>query len=1115
MNSHPPTERRTGWSLALIFVLLAAGIVAAGWLYYRSIERHQRAQVEHQLSAIADLKAGELAQWRKERLGDAAIFFKNASFAALVRRFLEKTADPDAQRQIQDWLGRVQTQLKYERVFLADPQGVIRFSAPEAPPMVVPHLGRDAAAGLSSGQMAFLDLHRDTPDGPAFMAVMVPIFDEQAGRRPLGLLVLRISPTSYLYPLINRWPAPSATAETLLVRKDGNDALFLNELRFQANTALTKRVSLTNTTMPAVQAALGREGIFDGFDYRGVAVVSALRTIPDSPWALVARVDVAELSAPLRAQLWQVVVMTGILLFGAGAGVGLVRRQQRVRFYPERARAAELLRASELRYRRLFEAARDGILILDAGTAMVVDVNPFLIEMLGYSREALLGKKVWELGFFKDRIANEDNFAELQRKEYIRYEDMALETSDGRPIEVEFVSYLYRVNDLKMIQCNIRGISERKRAEEAQRTSAAYAHSLIEASLDPLVTISAEWKITDVNEASAQATGVPRERLMGTDFSDYFTEPDRAREGYRRVFSEGFARDYPLAIRHVSGRITDVLYNASVYRDAQGQVLGVFAAARDITERKQVEEALARHREHLKELVQERTRELRQIEWLLSKRAKPSAPRDGLREVAAQPYGDLTQLNRCRLILDSVGADVLTDIVGDYLDLLDTSGAVYERNGDYALGIFTSGWCQFMDLAARNLCGTADNQEALACGKWLCHESCWTKASKASIETGQPTDIECEGGIRLYAEPIRAGGKVVGSINIGYGDPPRDPAKLEELAAKYGVRSEDLRQHAEAYQTRPPYIIELAKHRLQISARLIGEMIERREAEKQQQALAAQLQEANKELEAFSYSVSHDLRAPLRAMDGFSAALLEDCAGKLDEAAQDHLRRIRAGSQRMAELIDDLLNLSRESRAEMRRERVDLTALAREIGAELQRAQPDRPTEWVVAPALAADADGRMLRVVLNNLLGNAWKFTGLRPGEAYAPEGKRAKAKIEVGVMEYGSNGVLGTAENAAALPPEDSASAQHSNTPPLHHSNTPVFFVRDNGAGFDMAYAGKLFGAFQRLHSQQEFAGSGIGLALVQRIIHRHGGRVWAEGEVGKGATFYFSLSAMKESA
>jgi PAS domain S-box-containing protein len=226
----------------------------------------------------------------------------------------------------------------------------------------------------------------------------------------------------------------------------------------------------------------------------------------------------------------------------------------------------------------------------------------------------------------------------------------------------------------------------------------------------------------------------------------------------------------------------------------------------------------------------------------------------------------------------------------------------------------------------------------------------------------------------------------------------------------------------------------------------------------------AALEVANQELEAFSYSVSHDLRAPLRAMDGFSMALLEDCAGRLDEAAQDHLQRIRAGSQRMAELIDDLLNLSQVIRTEMRRERVDLTVMAEEIGAELRRLQPDREVNLVVAPALVADADVRMLRMVLNNLLDNAWKFTA-----------QRTPACIEVGARE------------------EDGQRA---------------FFVRDNGAGFDMAYAGKLFGAFQRLHSTQEFAGTGIGLAIVQRIIHRHRGRVWAEGAVGQGATFYFTL-------
>ena len=245
----------------------------------------------------------------------------------------------------------------------------------------------------------------------------------------------------------------------------------------------------------------------------------------------------------------------------------------------------------------------------------------------------------------------------------------------------------------------------------------------------------------------------------------------------------------------------------------------------------------------------------------------------------------------------------------------------------------------------------------------------------------------------------------------------------------------------------------------------------------------AELEAANKELEAFSYSVSHDLRAPLRAMDGFSMALLEDYAGKLDESAQEHLRRIRAGSQKMAGLIDDLLNLSRLTLAELQRDRVDLTAMAEGIGAELQRLHPERAVELVVAPALTANADTAMVRVVLNNLLGNAWKFTGQRTG-----------AKIEVGAV---------AAEVTRLTSPEQKS---------LLASAATVFFVRDNGAGFDIAYAGRLFGAFQRLHSTQEFEGNGIGLALVQRIVHRHGGRVWAEGAVGQGATVYFTFGKKK---
>ena len=222
---------------------------------------------------------------------------------------------------------------------------------------------------------------------------------------------------------------------------------------------------------------------------------------------------------------------------------------------------------------------------------------------------------------------------------------------------------------------------------------------------------------------------------------------------------------------------------------------------------------------------------------------------------------------------------------------------------------------------------------------------------------------------------------------------------------------------------------------------------------------------ANKELESFSYSVSHDLRAPLRTIDGFSHALLEDCAHKLDDASKSHLNRIRAATQRMGTLIDDLLNLSRLTRAEMRIQSVDISAMAASIADDLQKSQPDRQVALRIENGLTTTADPGLLRAMLENLLNNAWKFTS-----------KRASAHIQFGQVIV---------------------------------DGTSAFFVRDDGAGFDPAYADRLFGAFQRLHSVSEFAGTGVGLATVQRIVHRHGGRIWAESMVGKGATFYFTLS------
>ncbi len=243
------------------------------------------------------------------------------------------------------------------------------------------------------------------------------------------------------------------------------------------------------------------------------------------------------------------------------------------------------------------------------------------------------------------------------------------------------------------------------------------------------------------------------------------------------------------------------------------------------------------------------------------------------------------------------------------------------------------------------------------------------------------------------------------------------------------------------------------------------ELTARQRAEEEIRIQNVQLDATNRELETFSYSVSHDLRAPLRAIDGFSLALLEECGDQLEPEQRAYLHDVRDATKRMGQLIKDLLELLRTSRCEMAREKVDLSLLAHEITSQFCHSEPERQATIVIAPDLIVDGDRILLRTVLENLLGNAWKFTSNRPN-----------AQVELGMQEHGAE---------------------------------KIYFVRDNGAGFDMKHADKLFGPFQRLHGAHEFPGIGVGLASVQRIIHRHGGRVWAEAVAGEQAIFYFSLA------
>ena len=888
---------------------------------------------------------------------------------------------------------------------------------------------------------------------------------------------------------------------------------------------------------------------------------------------------------------------------------------------------------------------------------------------------------------------------------------------------------------------------------------------IVETMKEAALTVAFDGTILFCNAQFGEFLGLPQEKILGHVLHE-FVAPEQ-HPAISELIAHSATRGVKERLVFVSKVRPPVPAHVSANVLDQDDGVSICIVATDLSELETSQEAL------------------RRIEWLLTSRRSLQVGRE---KAYVPPYGDLVQLNTGRLILDSVGEPVLADVVGDYLDLLDTSAAVHEKNGDYALSVFSSGWCQTMDAASRRLCGTEDNSEALTGGRWLCHDSCWSKASKTSIERGQPVDIECDGGIRLYAVPIRAAGELVGSINFGYGDPPQDPARLRELSAKFGIGFEELRRSAEAYRSRPPFIVEVAKRRLEVSSRLIGEIIERRQTEERlkavnrrlkmisecnqalarassesellenacrnivetggyplawvtlvdaaepggwrlaassggesvlvaeklcsgvesgeelisaairtgqpvvcadlgshpdaraytdgplpfryasaiamplmtdgrclgalavyasepdafdaeevkileelagdlaygvgvqrmraerEQALQAvrmsedkfryvfdysligksitlpsgemqvnrafcqmlgyseqefsrrkwqeithpedieacqkvidsilsgatdsarfvkryihrngcvvwadvwtavrrdqkgnplylmtsvrditenkraeeeirrlnesleqriqdrtqQLTAANKELECFSYSVSHDLRAPLRHMVGFINLLNRAAGHSLNDKSRHYMKQVADSARQMDCLIDDLLAFSLTSRAEMRQQLLDGQALLEEALGNLRNETTGRDIVWRKRSLPQLQGDPAMLRQVFINLLSNAIKYT--RP---------RKTAEIEIGCASETADEV--------------------------------VIYVRDNGVGFDMQYAEELFGVFQRLHHAEEFEGTGIGLANVRRTIARHGGRTWAEGEVDRGATFYFSLPKMKQS-
>ncbi|HEY3321681.1 MAG TPA: PAS domain S-box protein [Planctomycetota bacterium] len=845
--SRAPTGRVEvlhNWPFAVAALLFAILIGGAGWLFFAHQRDAARRTAQETLSSIADLKASQIAAWMKERRSDA----KTSFYKAAARQFLADPENASVRGELQKWMAECQ-RTSYRTVALFDAAGTVRMSVPKDESLQYACVSEHVQKALHAREVIVTDLHSARPSDPIHLSLLVPVgIRQNADQHADGVLLLIIDPYEFLYPLVQTWPTSSPTAETLLVRRDGDDVLFLNDLRHQKGAALKLRIPITRTDVPAVRAVLGERGVFSGPDYRETPVVATAREIPNTNWLMIAKVDQEEIYAPVRNQAWTAGIFTALLLVAALLTVGLFWRQHGLSVVQQelaaRTLAEEALRASEERFRLLVEGVQDYAIVMLDTEGSVISWNNGAQRIKGYRADEILGKN-FSCFYLADAI---------QQK-----------------------------------------VPERELSEALEKGR----------------------------------------------FED---------EGWR-VRKDG------------SRFMASVIITA--VRDENSTLRGFSKVTRDITARKQVEEAL---------------------------------------RLSEEKFATAFANNPAAIALTRLDDGVFLDVNRTWEKLVGFGRHEAIGHSAREMGVWptTEATAQFVQVLREK--GSLDGWEQIFIRK-----------------SGEPLVTQ------LSAQVLTMQGEAV------------------VLSALLDVTE---RKH-----------IEDEVHRLNA------------ELDVRVQQRTAELEAVNKELEAFSYSVSHDLRAPLRHVQGFVNLLRKNAAGAMDSKSLHYMETIANSALQMGNLIDDLLIFSRMGRQELRRDPVDMKQIVAEAQASLAAETEGRKIEWKIGALPLVNGDRSMLRQVWTNLLSNAVKYTR-----------GRAVAQIEV----------------AARI-----ENGQH------------VMFVKDNGVGFDMRYADKLFRVFQRLHGADEFEGTGIGLANVRRIVARHGGRTWAEGEVEVGATVYFTLPAAEQPA
>ena len=817
-----------------VFILIISG----GYFYYRFEKKIIRQEQYSNLKTIADLKIHQITNWREERLADANVIAENPFIRRNFQGWL-LSQDSTVAKDILEQFAILRYNYKYENVIIVSDEGKLLLGLNSNHKHVDSETIEYCKKVLQDKKAFISDFYFSPAHDTIHFDIFAPILNVR--NVAVAVLVLRVNPYDYLYPLIQSWPTTSKSAETLIIRKEGDSILYENELRHISNTALKLRIPLTSIKVTGVQAVLGKTGIFEGLDYRGVRVLANIRPVPGTPWFMIAKVDLNEIFSELKYRSAIIIIITLLLILFFGIGISWLYNNRQKNIYRKLLETGTKLQESQEEFRSTLYSIGDAVITTDI-TGCIRNMNVVAENLTGWKESDVVGRIIENIF----NIVNEES------------------------------------------------------------------HEKVE---NPVQRVIKEGLIV----------GLANHTLL--------------------ISKDG--KEIPIADSGAS------------IRNGKGDITGVVLVFRDQTQERIIQKTLRESEEKFRIMANS----MPQLAWV--------AHADGFIYWYNQRWYDYT-------------------------------GTKPEQMEGW-------GWQIVHDPAV--LPKVMEN---------------WTE----SIAAGQPFEMSF---------PLRGADGLFRTF-LTRVEPWKDSEGL--VVQWFGTNTdvESLKQ-AEGEIKR-------------LNAELEYRVVQR----------TAQLEASNKELEAFSYSVSHDLRAPLRHVSGYVELINKRFQSDLPQKGQHYLNSIADSVRIMGILIDDLLQFSKTGRMEMHQSDFNMNEIVKEVRESLSQDNPDRKIEWVEGELPFVNGDEAMLRLVWINLLSNAVKFT--RP---------RKKARIEIGFSKA---------------------------------KKELVFFVRDNGVGFDMQYSHKLFGVFQRLHLTEEFEGTGIGLANVQRIVLRHGGRTWAEAEPDKGAVFYFSI-------